>query len=63
MSSHSLQGCVYTLTGRENHDDYLGDNDLPVVKIKLTINGDSATITRQLTPPVPSFDNRNAVAV
>jgi hypothetical protein len=49
------QGCVYTLTSRDNHDDHLGDNGLPVVKIKLTINGNGATITRQLTPPVPRF--------
>jgi hypothetical protein len=40
------QGCIYTLTDHDNSDPNLGDNGLPVISQKLTIEGNGATITR-----------------
>jgi hypothetical protein len=40
------QGCIYTLTDHDNSDPNLGDNGLPVISQRLTIEGNGATITR-----------------
>jgi hypothetical protein len=46
------EGCIYTLTDSyPPRDPNLGDNGLPIITIKLTIEGNGATITRAQSAP------------